>query len=178
MPTMDNIYDDAAGLGTTISFISLIVGCIIAIILFIIGGVAIFSSTDNQWSSVTGTVQSAICEPTTTSTTSSNTTTTSTSYNCTLKITYTVAGVTYSDKTLSLTSTSLLEKDSSVTFQYKISDPNITRQSQAASALVGGILFGVGAFIILVSGLQYYLARKSKLFAGATAVGAVAHIFH
>jgi hypothetical protein len=172
----EKIYNDTASLGQTFSLISLVIGCIVAVILFIIGGFAVFKNTDNEWTSGTGTIESATCTPVTTTTTASGKTTTSTSYNCTLKISHTVSDVTYSNISLTQTSTSILEKGSSVSFQYKISDPNTARQTQIPTATVGYILFGIGVFIILVASLQYYLTRRSKIYAGATGVSGITNM--
>lgn len=172
----EKIYDDSASLGQTFSLIGLVMGCVVAVILFIIGGFAVFKNTDNEWTSATGTIESATCTPVTTTTTASGKTTTSTSYNCTLKISYTLSNVTYSNISLTQTSQSILEKDSSVSFQYKISDPNTTRQTQIPTATVGYILFGIGVFIILAASLQYYLTRRSKIYAGVMGVSGITNM--
>lgn len=176
---MNQMVDDAASLGSITSWIWLIVGIIITIACCTIGGYLVFNNSDDEWKNITGTVSSAICDPITTTTTNNNntTTSTSTSYNCTLKVNYQIGDSSYEDVSLIMTSSSMLEEESSVTFQYKISEPGTIRSERIGTSVIGFILCGVGSLVLFIAGLNWFLTKHSKLYAAGSGAKTVVDIF-
>lgn len=168
------LYSGAAGLGKTMSWVSLIIGCIIALILVSVGSYFMFHNTDNNWATVNATVTSATCTPITNNGT--------TIYSCSLNVEYSTSdskvltGEENSNGKLSgqviLSNTNAYTTGDNVTIQYSLSNPTTIREP-SDSKLAAWISYGTAIFIVLAVTLNWYLANHSKLYAAASGTSTV-----
>ena len=156
------VYDGAANVGRGFATVYLALGLLFAMSLCVGGGFSIFSYDSDEWTSTTGKITSADC--------TKRVKDDKTTYSCVLKVTYTVADKTYEDKTVSTSGSSVYSAGSSVDLQYKTADPETVRVKQASMLTIGGIVCCVAVVIAVVAFANYWLSKKSKVYAAATGV--------
>lgn len=159
-----NIYDGAATAGRGMSFIALIVGILVSVILCIVGGVLLSSSTDSEWTSTYATVTNSSC-----SASSSNT--------CLLTLSYSTGTTQMTNIPLSMTGTSIYVTGSTVEIQYKNSDPSVIRYIESSSVTMGIVSSVIAVVVTAIVVAQYFLTRESKVYAAASGVSGLVSIF-
>ena len=157
-------YDGAAEYGTFMAFVGMITGGLISFILIGIGGYLL--ATKAKYSAtVSGTVAKANCNIVQNDK--------NTSYQCTLDVTYKVDGKDFKE---SIIANNKYVDGQSVSLAYDPSNPRDVIIKGLSRKAVGGILVGIGAFIIGSSVFHYYITRRFKMAAAASGVSNIANI--
>jgi hypothetical protein len=159
------IYEDTSSLGRVISLISLIVGIIIAIILFICA--FSFQKTPDK-PFTTATIISSNC----TSVVNNN----KTEYSCILNLKYTINNVEYINY-ITTQSNTYYNKNASIDITYELEDPNKIYIKSLDNTTISYISCGVGIVIILASAINYYLTSRYKFYAAGTGVASTVNLF-
>jgi hypothetical protein len=155
----ENVYDGAASFGRFMSWVSLIVGHFIGILLIIIGIYLLMAKTDYT-QTTSALIKEATCtEPPVSSENKQ--------YNCTLKLEYIVDGKQY-EKMFNSTDKKY-SPNTSITIFYNPKDPNDIILNGNAMKLGGVICILFGLFIIGGVWLHWYIVQHYKVAAAATA---------
>jgi hypothetical protein len=161
------LYDGAATAGRGMSLIALIIGILVSVILCIVGGVLLSSSTDSEWTSTYATVTNSPCSSSSSSPINS----------CLLMLSYTAGTVKMTNIPLSATGTTIYVTGSTIEIQYKNSDPSVIRYVESSSTILGIVSSVIAAVVTLIVVAQYFLTRKSKVYAAASGVTGLVNIF-
>jgi hypothetical protein len=159
------IYEDTSSLGRVISLISLIVGIIIAIILFICA--FSFQKTPDK-PFTTATILSSTC----TSVINNN----NTEYSCILNLKYTIDNVEYTNY-ITTQSNIYYNKNASIDITYEVGYPNKIYIKSLDNTTISYISCVVGIVIILASSINYYLTSRYKFYAAGTGVASTVNLF-
>ena len=166
-----DLYDGAASLGKMESYVHLVIGGILSIILIIIGIHLLFVNQNNLVNS-TAIVGSAQCVP--------NVGQNGTTYSCNLQVHYVVNGKPYTNQISSDSATSYVAGDS-VAITYNSSNPSNVTTQQIKDSTWGYILLGIGIVIGLCVYYNYYMTTHSKVYAAAEgaeeSIGLVKDVF-
>jgi hypothetical protein len=152
-------YDGAALYGRFMALVSLVIGNIIAVVLI---GVSIYLlvSKGKYTEVTTGTIQEATCNQTFVRN--------GVSTSCILKIQIEVNGKTY-DVSHSTSGSKQYFKGNTIKVRYDPSNPQDS-SIEPSRALVGWILLGVGAFIIIAVWIYWWIVSTFKFAAAAQGV--------
>lgn len=153
MSITETIYEDAAAIGRFRAWIGLIVACVIAFILLIVGIVKLYSGKTNQ--TVPGTIKTVSC-------TLSNKT-----YQCNATVAYTVNQIGYT-KNIVLNSSTPYTAGQDITIYVNPADPN---DVSAVSDISGWYFISGAILFVLIGYAMYWLSQKYKFFAAAEGVG-------
>ena len=156
------IYEDTSSLGRVIS---LIVGIIIAIILFICA-FSYQQTPDNP--STTATILSASC-----ATIINNK---NTEYSCILNLKYTINNKEYTNY-ITTQSNIYYNQNATIDITYEIDNPNKINIKPLDNMTISLISCGVGIVIILGSAINYYLTYHYKFYAASQAVASSVKLF-
>ena len=159
------IYEDTSSLGRVISLISLIVGIIIAIVLFICA--FNYQKTPDK-PFTTATILSSSC----TNVINNN----KTEYSCILNLKYTVNNKEYI-KYITTQSNTYYNQNAPIDITYEINNPNEIYIKSLDNATISYISCGVGIVIILASAINYYLTSRYKFYAAGTGVASTVNLF-
>ena len=92
---------------------------------------------------------------------------------CQIGIRYTYNGKVYNSH-VSVDKYIAYKKGNSIEVYIKKSDPSVAYKHDIMSKEVAWILLGIAIFIVIATGVSWWLTRKSKFYAGAQgAVGAI-----
>jgi hypothetical protein len=165
----DNIYSDAASLGRLKAFVGLIIGCIIAFIIFVVGLFKIFS-TNKHTMDVKATItkiiqcQSLESKPV--------------SYECMIDLSYTVNDVPYNISTFSTTGPSEKKVGQILTVYYDPENPSsVSIQSRSADQVLGWSMIGFSLLVVGMAYLFWWLTNRYKFFAAAEGAHTVSSLF-
>lgn len=159
------IYDDTSSLGRIISLISLIVGIIIAIVLFICA-FSYQTTPDNP--STTATILSASC-----ATIINNN---ETEYSCILNLKYTINNKEYTNN-ITTQSNIYYNQNAIIDITYELDNPNKIYIKPLNNKTISLISCGVGVVIILGSAINYYLTYNYKFYAASQGVASTINLF-
>ena len=159
------IYEDTSSLGRVISLISLIVGIIIAIVLFICA--FSFQKTPDK-PFTTATILSSSC----TNVINNN----KTEYSCILNLKYTVNNKEYTNF-ITTQSNTYYNQNAPIDITYETDNPNKIYIKSLDNTTISYISCGVGIVIILASGINYYLTSRYKFYAAGSGVASTVNLF-
>ena len=162
---VSEIYEDTSSLGRVISLISLIVGIIIAIVLFICA--FNYQKTPNK-PFTTATILSSSC----TNVINNN----KTEYSCILNLKYTINNVVYTNYITTQTNT-YYNKNAPIDITYELDNPNKIYIKSLNNTTISYISCVVGIVIILASAINYYLTFHYKFYAAGTGVASTVNLF-
>jgi hypothetical protein len=166
----DKIYSDAASLGRLKAFIGLIIGCIIAFILFVAGLFKLFSSnkhTTDVKATITKIIQCQSLESK------------PVSYECMIDLSYTVNDVPYNISTFSTTGPSEKKVGQLLTVYYDPENPSsVSSHSKKDDQVLGWSMIVFSLLIVGVSYLFWWLSTRYKFFAAAEGAQTVSRLFY
>lgn len=149
------VFEGVATFGRIVAWISLIVGGLISLILIGVG-IYFLISKEVHTQTVKALIEEANCSVF------------DESKYCSLKIKYNVGGKEYNS--LIETNRRLYNIGQFIDIRYNPNNPqDITTNS--SKKFIGWILFIVGLLILIGVSVNFYLARRSKVYAAATGVG-------
>ena len=155
---VEDAYDTTASVGRMMSWVSLFIGCLIGLIIFIIGIYLVTSKSTNMYDmSTTATVTSSTCN----------------NQTCTLNLTYIV-----NDKTLTGTTegTGVYNVGQTITIKYSSQNPANITTNTVSSVFVGSIMIFIGLVIFIGSCIWFYFVQNNKTVAAISGVGNIAGI--
>jgi hypothetical protein len=159
----DRLYNDAASLGRLRALIGLVVGSIIAVVIFMVG-VSKMMSTNKHSAGI----QAKITQLTGCSNTSPKTPV----YQCTVALTYIVNGVTYNVPSFKASSAAPLVVNDPIMIYYDPANPtDISSDSLDGDKKLGMILMGVAFLIVGMAYFFWWLSKRYAFFAAAEGVG-------
>jgi len=151
-------------------FVGLSGAVIFVIIIIILCGLGIFFYR-KKVSTVYNTVQATIIEANCSQVVSGNTKNSSVSYNCALKVKYTIDGEEYQK---SITSNDTVHNVGEVReIYYNAENPNDIKYSYITNQNLGKILIGVGSSFIVLLSVHIVLIMKSEWYNRLQCIGAV-----
>jgi len=159
------VYENTSSLGRIISLISLIIGIIIAIVLFICAFT--YQSTPDK-PSTTATILSASC-----ATIINNN---KTEYSCILNLKYTINNKEYTNY-ITTQSNIYYNQNATIDITYEIDNPNKIYIKSLDNMTISLISCGIGIVIILGSVINYYLTHNYKFYAAGQGVASTVNLF-
>jgi hypothetical protein len=159
------IYEDTSSLGRVISLISLIVGIIIAIILFIFAFG--YQSTPDK-PSTKATILSSSC-----ATIINNN---NTEYSCILNLKYTIDNKEFTNY-ITTQSNIYYNQNAQIDISYELDNPNKIYIKSLDNMTISLISCGIGVVIILASAINYYLTYRYKFYAAGQGVASTVRLF-
>ena len=154
-------------------FVGLSGGVVCAIIIIILCGVGIFlyrKKVTTIYNTVNATILEATCAQVLNSTGRNRT---SVSYNCTLKVKYTVDG---KDFVNTVVSTDIYHNVGETRqIYYNVANPDDILYSYVTNRTIGGILMGVGSSFVLLLIIHIVLTMKSEWYNRLQCLSAVSH---
>lgn len=155
-----SIYSGAAAYGRGVSWVGAFLASLIGLVLI---GIAIFILVQRTPTlTVTATVQpNSNC----------NFNPSSQNYSCSLNISYTVNGTTYSNQWTTTTTTNY-QPGNTIPITINANNPQlIATPPPSWQTWLPWLFIIIGVVIIIIGWVSVYLASKSKLYAAATGVG-------
>jgi hypothetical protein len=156
---VNDLYNGAASLGQTESYIHLIIGGILSLILIAIAIHLLFINQSDLIDS-TAIITDSHCVP-------NYENKGGVTYNCDLRIKYTVDGKPYSGQISSTSSTSSYAAGDSVAITYNSTNPNEVTSYQIRDKTLAYILLVVGILIAGCVYYNYYMTSHSKIYAAS-----------
>lgn len=179
----NTIYEDTAQFGRIRATIGLIFGCIISIIVIIIGIIQLRSKNPHT-TEVTATVTSLVYPCVKIDyLKNENKEISRTDISCSLRLKYDYDGKTFEPSTPLITddkyySTNPNEPNNKIKLWIDPTNPvDYSRQSKQADIFIGWILIGAAIFILLISILSWWITQKSTLYAAAQGGVGVVNLF-
>jgi len=165
--TTESIYNDAATLGKTSSYIYFIIAIVIAVILVIY---ALHINNQPQKPSAKAFIITASCTTFNTGNRNNNI-----SYSCLLNVKYKVNEIEYVNN-LTTNSNLIYNPNTYIDIEYDPANPNNINIKGMDNSTQSKISVGIAVFIVAASGISYYLSQKSNVFAVGTAINTVVDI--
>lgn len=153
-------YDAAATFGRVVAFVKMVFGCIIGIVLTVVGIVLI-----RQKKVYTGSTTAKVTDPKCTSYTDTNKGRSTTRTECAVNAIYTVDGKEYNG---SLVVRRNIADGQMIPIQYVPSNPTDMREPVVASKTVGIVLIFLGLFIAIGTIIWFILTLRYKVVAAGT----------
>lgn len=166
--TPESIYNDAATLGKTSSYIYFIIAIVIAVILVIY---ALHINSQPQKPSTKAFIITASCTTFNNGNRNNNI-----SYSCLLNVKYKVNEIEYVNN-LTTSSNLIYNPNTYIDIEYDPANPNNINILGMDNATQSKISVGIAVFIVAASGISYYLSQKSNVYAAATGAKNVGDIF-
>jgi hypothetical protein len=170
--TGQTIYNEVASYGQFLLKLGAIVGVICSIII-VAFAIYFFTRTDIYKEKVSANVLNATCQLFTQPTTK---TTNEVKYSCDLTFVYVVKGESYQLTKNDIFSRKIFANET-ITIYVNPNDPRDIAFLRTNNKMIGGILLGVAAFVLLLSGISYYVAKKYKAAGAIASAAALVNIF-
>ena len=156
-----DVYNGTAGFGAVMADLKAVLGCIVGLILIVLGFFLVFMKVTRS-ASLTATVSDVTC-------TSPITTNNNIQFNCNYTATYTLD---HSGQTISITTTSVTKpaNGSSITLYYNPNDHTDISSSSGNYHVVGWVCVGLGILVAVSFILWAYLANRYKAIGAAEGV--------
>jgi hypothetical protein len=159
------VYENTSSLGRIISLISLIIGIIVAIVLFIC---AFTYQTTPDKPSTTATILSSTC-----ATIINNN---KTEYSCVLNLKYTINNKEYTNY-ITTKSDIYYNQNTIIDINYELDNPNKIYIKSLDNMTISSISCVIGIVIILGSAINYYLTYNYKFYAAGQGVASTVKLF-
>lgn len=173
----ERVYEGSATLGEISATIGLVIAVVISLALIVIASWMLINNKDGNYETIEATITEPNCDYTPKETIDKNNNKqVSPSYTCGMKVSYNYGG---KDRTgtINTTSSSKYTQGQKIKIDVNKNNPDDISMPGMSTSMIASIMCCIGITIAGCAGVNYWLTRKSEVYAAAQGAKTVWDIF-